>query len=63
MAQGGTCASIQQISASRSQRHSMPRGPWRQELNAMGMSSASGRYAISRITRPLLPQHARARTH
>ena len=49
-----TCVSIQQTSASLSERHSMPRGPCRQELKVIGMSSASGRYAISRTKRPVL---------
>lgn len=53
---GRTWASIQVISASRSERQSRLRGPWRQELNRIGMSSASGRYAISRSTLPDLRQ-------
>lgn len=52
-----TCASIQQISASLSSRHVMPRGPLRVELKAMGMSSARGRAAIS-LTRAPLRSHS-----
>lgn len=40
--------SIQHNSAGLSERHEIPRGPIRVLLNAMGMSSARGKAAISR---------------
>ena len=56
-----TCASIQLNSASLSERQSIPRGPLRQLLNVMGISSASGRYATSLTSSPRLRKTVRLR--
>lgn len=50
-----TCASIQHRLAGLSSRHSRDRGPLRQLLKAMGMSSASGKKHSSRTNLPVLP--------
>ena len=51
---GLTWHSIQQSSAGLSERHSMLRGPLRQLLKVMGMSSASGSATTSRTKLPAL---------
>ena len=61
-----TWASVQTSSAGLSERQPTLRGPCRQLLKAMGMSSARGRFASSCMTLPVLqtmqwlqgPQHA-----
>ena len=51
-----TWHSIQDSSQGLSSRHPMDRGPLRQLLKVIGMSSANGRCVTSRTTLPALPQ-------